>query len=103
MKHFQNVLDVCRDCIVYLVKGDTSKFDEEELADILAHRKLDGFNHHQCTSIMADASHPDDERRRECPSKVTGKSVTVVPSRESSEDSQLRMVNATPCITHKYQ
>lgn len=66
LNHLQNVLDICRDCIVYLIKGDTAKFDEEELADIWAHRKLDGYNH-KCMSITVDLAQPDYERRRGCP------------------------------------
>ncbi len=86
-KHLQNIYDACRDCIVYLIKGDNNKFTDEELNAILLNRKLSLANHPKCISLKADFSEPDDERRRVKRFKISESSPTISHSPSSANSS----------------
>lgn len=93
LRHVQNVLGVCIDCIVYQIKENPQLFDEEKLAEILAHRKINGFSRPKCPAILTGSLPKHDDRRKARRFKFSGDTLAIIPGRDESPEHAFQLVD----------
>ena len=93
LKHVQNVLGVCCDCIVFQVKQNPELFGEKKLAAILSHRKVNACSRPKCPAIMIGSLPRHDDRRKARRFKVDGDTLVVVANREDLSGHTFRLVD----------